>query len=97
MNILEKGIRCIARKCVYGPKASSKSYIRYLRSIGVQVGEGTVFFNPMTVTIAEGEPFMLTIGKNCQITGGGINHNSRLWMGSYKGCLWGCAWIRKAG
>ena len=70
MNIFAKGIRYIARRCVYGPKASSKSYIRYLRSIGVQIGEGTIFFNPMTVTIAEGEPFMLTIGKNCQITGG---------------------------
>lgn len=70
MNLIEKGIRYIARRCVYGPKSSSKLYIQHLKSIGVQIGEGTIFFNPMTVTIAEGEPFMLTIGKNCQITGG---------------------------
>lgn len=54
----------------YGNKASSESYIKYLRSIGVEIGEGVRFFAPMTNTIDIQNPFMIQIGNNVRITKG---------------------------
>ena len=54
----------------YGNKASSKSYIKYLRSLGVEIGEGVRFFAPMTNTIDIQNPHMIQIGNNVRITKG---------------------------
>ena len=65
-----RGVRFIFRRIVFGPKATSKGYIKHLKRKGVSIGTGTIFHNPTTVLIDETSPYMLFIGKNCQITGG---------------------------
>lgn len=69
-EFFKKGICYGIRRGLYGPNASSKTYISYLRKKGAEIGEGTHFFNPRSVTITTNEAYLLTIGKNCQITGG---------------------------
>ena len=63
-------LRDFIKKIVYGSKATSESYIEYLRSIGVKIGEGCTFFAPMKTLIDEQYPWMITIGDNVQITEG---------------------------
>ena len=70
LGFFKKGICYGIRRGLYGPNASSKTYISYLRKKGAEIGEGTHFFNPRSVTITTNEAYLLTIGKNCQITGG---------------------------
>ena len=63
-------IRYIIRRVAFGPKATSSGYIKHLKNKGVHIGDGTIFHNPTTVLIDETSPYMMFIGKNCQITGG---------------------------
>ena len=63
-------IKKILKKIVWGPKASSESYIAYLRSIGVRIGEGVTIYAPMKTVIDEQYPWMITIGNNVKITQG---------------------------
>lgn len=44
---------------------SSASYIAYLRSKGIEIGEGTYIQDPMTTDIDDTRPSLITIGKNC--------------------------------
>lgn len=44
---------------------SSASYIAYLRSKGIEIGEGTYIQDPMTTEIDDTRPSLITIGKNC--------------------------------
>lgn len=69
-DFLRKTIRVAAHICVYGPRVSSKTYLRHLRKMGADIGEGAVFFDSTTIKIDEGDLHMLTIGKNFQCTGG---------------------------
>ena len=61
-------IKDILKRVKYGCRASSKSYISYLRSKGVEIGEGTVFYAPQSAVIDETRPYMITIGKNVHFT-----------------------------
>ena len=42
----------------------------YLKEQNVSVGEGTIFYNPGTITIDTSRPCLLQIGKHCKITSG---------------------------
>lgn len=53
-----------------GNRSNGELYLRHLRKKGMRIGEGTILFNPETTLIDETSPFMITIGKNAQITGG---------------------------
>ena len=43
--------------------------VKYYRSIGVKIGEGTKIYTKDT-DIFSSEPWVVSIGKNCHITGG---------------------------
>lgn len=60
----------IKKLIVYGHRCSSKRYIRHLRSKGIRIGDGTVFYNPQTAIVDESDPYMIHIGRNVKITGG---------------------------
>ena len=61
------------KRLVLGNKADGETYLNYLRSLGVEIGEGTVLFSgPMHCNIDVQNPYLLKIGKNVQITHGVI-------------------------
>ena len=51
---------------------TSDEYIRDLKSKGVTIGKGTVFFSPLTTTIDVTRPYLVSIGEYTKITGGVI-------------------------
>lgn len=64
MNIKEK-----IRERILGYRASSESYIRHLRKIGVSIGDDVVLFRPYNTTIDMQNPHLLTIGNHVMVTG----------------------------
>lgn len=62
----------IYKKFLYGYKSSSKSYTKYLRKKGVQIGNNVTFHEPSTNYIDVQKPFLITIGNNVEITRGVI-------------------------
>lgn len=63
-------IKEFVRKIVFGPKASSASYVAYLRSLGMVIGDNTMIYSPRYCTIDETRPWMIEIGSNVSITKG---------------------------
>ena len=72
MNIVTKTFQRAVRFAVYGYKCSSALYLHHLRARGMQIGDGTRLFGSETITIDETDPQMITIGRNVQITRGGV-------------------------
>lgn len=66
MKIWERVIRTV----YFGEKATSESYIRYLRKKGVQIGKGTTFYAPHQCYVDVQYPWLVTIGKDVSITAG---------------------------
>lgn len=60
----------LAKRIVWGKKYSSETYIQYLRSRGVEIGEDVTIFVPSKTTIDEIYPWMITIGNHVRITEG---------------------------
>jgi acetyltransferase-like isoleucine patch superfamily enzyme len=65
-------LREFVRHLVYGPKASSKTYVEHLRSLGMVIGGDTVIYSPTHCVIDATRPWMVEIGRNVQITEGVI-------------------------
>jgi acetyltransferase-like isoleucine patch superfamily enzyme len=65
MNIIKKTIR----RLVLGYRADQDSYVRYLKKIGVKIGENIEIFTPANTFIDNTNPHLLTIGSNVSITG----------------------------
>lgn len=63
-------IRNLLRKILYGEKATSESYITYLRSLGMRIGEETTIYVPTKTQIDTTRPWMVAIGNNVKITEG---------------------------
>lgn len=63
-------IKEFVRKIVFGPKASSASYVAYLCSLGMVIGNNTMIYSPRYCTIDETRPWMIEIGSNVSITKG---------------------------
>lgn len=63
-------LRELARRYVYGPKASSETYITYLRSLGMVIGDDVVIYSPTHCIIDVTRPWMIEIGSNVSITEG---------------------------
>lgn len=72
MNIILKTFRRSVRLVIYGYKCSSTLYLQHLRAKGMQIGDGTHLFSSETITIDETDPQMIMIGRNVQITRGGV-------------------------
>lgn len=49
---------------------SSEDYIKLLKASGIQIGEGTYFFSPQSISIDTQRPELLEIGEYCKITAG---------------------------
>lgn len=62
-------IRNIIRKMVYGPKADSDSYIKYLKEKGYKIGDDCKIYVPSKTSIDE-PCYMLDIGNRVRITEG---------------------------
>lgn len=59
------GIKSLIRKISYlWAKRSSESYCRYLRRMGVSIGEGTFIFS-RNALIDISRPSLVSIGKDC--------------------------------
>ena len=63
-------IRNVIRKLLLRQRADSDSYIRYLRKLGVAIGERVTIFEPRKVYIDETRPFLISIGNDVKITNG---------------------------
>lgn len=66
MRFLKKAVR----KLLLGYRADPDSYLRHLRRLGMDIGEGTVVYDPRSVLIDETRPWMVKLGKNVQIARG---------------------------
>lgn len=64
------GLKRIVKKILYGNKVDSKSYIKYLRKLGVEIGECTTIYEPRNVTIDITRPSLITVGNSVKITSG---------------------------
>ena len=63
-------IKELVKKIVYGSQYSSESYIRYLKKIGVRIGEDCTVYVPQKTVIDEQNPFLIEIGNHVKITQG---------------------------
>lgn len=50
--------------------AGKYDFNEILRSSGIRIGQGTIFYNPNSMTIDRERPWMLQIGEYCKITKG---------------------------
>lgn len=65
---LKMAIKSIYNKILYREKASSSSYIKYLRKRGVTIGENVTFYGPRTTVVDVTQPTLIKIGNNVEIT-----------------------------
>lgn len=63
-------IKDFLKTIIYGSKANSDSYIDYLRSKGMSIGNNTTIYVPTKTSIDETRPWMIEIGNNVNITEG---------------------------
>lgn len=63
-------LKDVIRKFAYGPKTDSSSYVAYLRSLGMVIGENTTIYVPTKCQIDTTRPWMIEIGRNVSITEG---------------------------
>ena len=54
---------------ILGYRATSESYIKYLRKIGAKIGEDVVLYRPLNTTIDIQNPHLLEIGNHVMMTG----------------------------
>lgn len=62
-------LKFIIKKILYSYKASSKTYVDYLKSIGVLCGDNIKIFCPKDTHIDINNPYLLEIGNNVNMTG----------------------------
>lgn len=60
----------LVKKIIYREKYNSARYVKYLRKIGVTIGDNCKIFNPPSNYIDTQNPYMITIGDNVNITQG---------------------------
>ena len=63
-------VKDMIRGFIYGPKATSASYVSHLRSVGMVIGENTIIYSPTHCIIDATRPWMVEIGNNVSITRG---------------------------
>ena len=63
-------IKDIFKRLKYGVRYNSASYIKYLRKIGITIGERTTIYDPKSTIIDETRPWMIRIGNDVQIAAG---------------------------
>ena len=63
-------IRSFIRRKILGYKASSQTYIDYLRQGGAKIGNRVVIYEPSKTIIDETRPYLVEIGNDVKITVG---------------------------
>jgi carbonic anhydrase/acetyltransferase-like protein (isoleucine patch superfamily) len=63
-------IKKILRKLLYGNHADSRTLIRHLQKIGVSIDLSSTFFDAPHTHIDEQYPFLISIGRNVNISSG---------------------------
>ena len=66
------GIKALLMKVIYGDRADSDSYVKYLRKKGMRIGERTTVYNPRSSVIDETRPWLVEIGDDVKLTHGVI-------------------------
>lgn len=59
-----KTIKKLIGKAFYKERYDSESYIKYLKSVGVEIGNGTTIYHPRTVYFDTVYPFLIKIGND---------------------------------
>lgn len=67
---MKEKIKNILLYIKYQHKATSKSYVSYLRKKGITIGENTNFYSPWTIQVDIRRPWTIEIGDNVNITAG---------------------------
>lgn len=65
---MKRFLKNIYLKLLYREKASSESYIKYLRKKGVTIGENVTFRVARTTVVDVTQPNLIKIGNNVEIT-----------------------------
>lgn len=68
MGRLKSNLRIQVKKLFQGKYANSTTYLKYLRGLGMSIGEGTVIFEPRKTTIDVTRPWLIEIGTDVKIT-----------------------------
>lgn len=63
-------VMALIKRIVYKEKATSETYIDYLRKLGVSIGDDCTFYAPSQSPIDIQYPWMVTIGNHVRITAG---------------------------
>ncbi len=63
-------LRSMIGRIIHGCRADSGAFLKYLKSEGISIGEGTIIYDPMNTVIDVQNPKLLKIGKNVRITTG---------------------------
>lgn len=63
-------VKKFLKNIIYGEKASSEKYVKFLRNKGVSIGKNVRFYAPAHTVIDVQTPFILSIGNNVCITHG---------------------------
>ena len=61
-------IKQFVNRIFYPNKCNTERYVKYLRSIGAKIGDGTRFIAPKITSFDENRAEYISIGKNCCIT-----------------------------
>ncbi len=64
------GITHLIKKIIFGHRVDSETYIKYLRSLGMSIGERTVIYEPRASYVDVTRPYLIKIGNDVKITRG---------------------------
>ena len=70
MKLIRRKVRKIIKHLIYRQLTDTEDYVKYLRKVGVRIGDGTTFFDPKTTIVDVQNPQMIVIGLNVKITAG---------------------------
>ncbi len=68
--MVKRIIKRFGQRLKYGVRTDSETYIKYLRKIGMNIGERTVIYDPRFTVIDETRPWAIDIGNDVKITHG---------------------------
>lgn len=63
-------LKDIIKKLIYKEKYNSETYVKYLRKLGMSIGEETIIYEPRYSCIDQTRPWLITIGDNVKLTMG---------------------------
>lgn len=65
-------VKDVLKKLIFREKATSETYIQYLRKKGMKIGEDCTIYSPRNTVIDEQYPWLISIGNHVRITEGVI-------------------------